>query len=90
MTTKEISARIVSKSSLTKAQTQALMEATVSVLRQAVETQQTVQWQGLGSFMLKERDERTVLLPLTGEKRVIPAKQVLAFRATNTLKEEIQ
>ncbi len=50
----------------------------------------TIQLQGLGALEIKERKERTIVHPRTGERTIAPSKNQLVFRPVDNLKEELK
>ena len=49
-----------------------------------------IQLQGLGTLEVKERKERTIVHPRTGERTIAPSKNQLVFKATANVKEELK
>jgi nucleoid DNA-binding protein len=49
-----------------------------------------IQLQGLGTLELKEKNERVIVHPRTGERTVVPRKNQLVFRPVSTIKDELK
>ena len=49
-----------------------------------------IQLQGLGTLEIKERKERVIVHPRTGERTVSPGKNQLVFRPVDNLKDELK
>ena len=90
MIAKELIARLSSRTGMTKEKTTRLMEATATGLTQTLTAGNVVQWMNLGTLENKERPARTSVHPKTGEKHVTPAKQVITFRPSVSLKESLK
>ncbi len=88
MTTKELTARIASRTGMTKRMTATLLDATVGVIADALNNDQVVVLQNFGILSTKERPARRVVNPKTGQEQVSAAKRVVTFRPNPTLKEQ--
>lgn len=87
MTNKELIANIASELGATQTDVAKVMDAFVKVVANGVANNDKVVVQGLGSFELKEKAERTGRNPQTGAEIVIPASKSVAFKATKSLKD---
>lgn len=90
MLTKELVGQIVKESGLAKKDAEQLLAATTALLRENLMAGKTVQLQGLGSLEIKERKERAIVHPKTGERTIAPSKNQLVFKPVVNLKEEIK
>lgn len=87
MTNKELVASIATESGLTQADVAKVMDAFAKAISESVANNDKVVVQGLGSFELKEKPERTGRNPKTGEEITIAASKGIAFKATKSLKD---
>lgn len=87
MTNKELIASIASESGLTQVDVAKVMDAFAKAISENVAKNDKVVVQGLGSFELKEKPERTGRNPKTGEEITIAASKGVAFKATKSLKD---
>lgn len=90
MLTKDLIALIASSSGLSKKDTEHLLTTTTAVVRENLMAGKTIQLQGLGALEIKERKERTIVHPRTGERTIAPSKNQLVFRPVDNLKEELK
>ncbi|MBP5476063.1 MAG: HU family DNA-binding protein [Paludibacteraceae bacterium] len=90
MTTKELTNRIAGKTGMTKRESEQLMAAAVDVITECLNEDQTVLLQNFGLLSIKERPQREVMNPKTGEKRIAEAKRVITFTANTTLKQQVR
>lgn len=90
MTTKELSNQIAAKIGMTKRQSESLLSSAVDVMVEALNEDKTVVLQNFGTLSIKERRQREVMNPKTGEKRVAESKRVITFAANPTLKQQVR
>jgi len=90
MVTKDIIRKVAEATKNTKQQTEDLYSATISVITQELLAGKQVQLQGLGTLAVKERAERVMVHPRTGERSIVPAKKQLSFKPTTAIKEELK
>jgi nucleoid DNA-binding protein len=90
MLTKDLIGMIAEASGLSKKKTEQLLSTTNAIIRENLMAGKSVQLQGLGVLELKERKERTIIHPRTGEKTIVPSKNQLVFRPVDAIKEELK
>lgn len=90
MTTKELSNQIAAKIGMTKRQSELLLSSAVDVMVEALNEDKTVVLQNFGTLSIKERRQREVMNPKTGEKRVAESKRVITFAANPALKQQVR
>ena len=61
-----------------------------AIIRETLMAGKAVQLQGVGTLETKQKNERTIVHPKTGERKVIPSKQQVAFRPVVNLKDELK
>lgn len=74
----------ISKASATRA-----LESMIDAVTQALKNGETVNLVGFGSFMVRERAERTGRNPRTGETITIAAAKNPSFKAGKALKDAV-
>ncbi|MBR1877900.1 MAG: HU family DNA-binding protein [Paludibacteraceae bacterium] len=89
MLTKDLINRIAGATGLPKKQVEHLLATHNAIIRETLMDGKAVQLPGLGTLEIKERKERAIVHPRTGERTVIPAKNQLAFRPVVNLKNEL-
>ena len=77
----DLVAAVAAQASLTKAQAQKAVEATVDAIAGALKGGDKVQLVGFGTFSVVEKAAREGVNPATGAKIQIPAKKVAKFKA---------
>jgi len=90
MLTKELVGQIAEASGLSKKDVEQLLSTTNAIIRENLMAGKSVQLQGLGTLEIKERKERTIVHPKTGERSIVPSKNQLVFRPVANLKDELK
>ena len=102
MLTKELIGLIGNASGLSKKETEQLLSTTTAVVRENLMAGNVIQLQGIGSLEVKERKERTIVHPQTGELTIAPtfeitrphgtepSKKQIAFKPVNNLKDTLK
>lgn len=90
MLTKELVGQIAEASGLSKKDVEQLLSTTNAIIRENLMAGKSVQLQGLGTLEIKERKERTIVHPKTGERSIVPCKNQLVFRPVANLKDELK
>lgn len=86
----DLVSRMADKSGLNKKQTEAVLDAFVASVQEALQAGEKVQLVGFGTFEARDRAERTGRNPGTGEEITIPASRVPAFKAGKVLKDAVK
>lgn len=87
MTNKELIANVAAETGMTQVDVSEVMDAFVKAVTENVAKNDKVVVQGLGSFELKEKAERTGRNPHTGEEIKIAASKAVGFKATKSFKD---
>ncbi len=90
MNNKEFQSAIAAKLNISTVEVEELQQATANALLSEFQSDNTINLQGFGSFEVREKEERTVVNPLTKERSVVPAKKALAFKVSAVYKEKIK
>lgn len=90
MAKKELIAYVAEKTSLSKKDAEAAVNATFDGIVKSLQDDGKMQLTGFGNFEVKNRAARTGKNPATGESIEIPACKVLTFKAGKSLKKAIQ
>jgi len=90
MLTKELIGLIGNESGLSKKNTEQLMAAMTAILRENLMAGKTIQMQGIGTLEVKERKERVIVHPKTGQRTVSPSKKQIAFKPVDNIKSELK
>ena len=89
MTKTDLANAISEKSSLTKKDSAAALDATLEAIKESLAKGEKVQLIGFGSFDVVEKAARTGRNPSTGEPLEIPAKNAVKFRVGKALKDAV-
>ncbi|MBQ2189243.1 MAG: HU family DNA-binding protein [Paludibacteraceae bacterium] len=90
MLTKELIGLIANASGQSKKNVEHLLNTTGAIVRENLMAGKAIQLQGLGALEIKEKQERTIVHPRTGEKTVVPRKNQLVFRPMANMKDELK
>jgi len=90
MLTKDLVGLMAQESGLSKKKTEELLSTMNAIIRESVMAGKAVQLQGLGALELKEKAERTIVHPKTGERTVVPCKNQLVFRPVDNMKDALK
>lgn len=90
MLTKEFIGLISNASGLSKKEAEQMLSTTNAVIRENLMAGKAIQLQGLGVLEIKERKERVIVHPRTGERTVAPSKNQLVFRPVANVKDELK
>ena len=90
MLTKDLIGLISNASGLSKKETEQLLTTMNAIVRENLMAGKAIQLQGLGALEIKERNERVIVHPRTGERTIVPSKNQLVFRPVANLKDELK
>jgi len=85
----ELIAAVAEKSGLSKKDVNAVIEATISVIEEALKDGKKVSFIGFGSFETVKRAPRVARVPGTNKEVKIPATKSVKFKVGKKLKELI-
>ena len=90
MLTKDFISLVASASGLSKKKVELLLNTSNAIIRENLMAGKAIQLQGLGTLELKEKNERVIVHPRTGERTVVPRKNQLVFRPVSSIKDELK
>lgn len=82
--------KVAMVTSMTKQQSEAVLDATLDVIREAVSSGDEVKLVGFGSFSRTERKARAGRNPKTGAIVQIPGARVPRFKAGKDFKDQVK
>lgn len=85
----ELIAAVAEKAGLTKKDVEKTITATLETVKEVVAEGDKVQVVGFGTFEARQRNQREGQNPRTGEKVIIPATTVPAFKAGKAFKDAV-
>ncbi len=83
----ELIEAVATRSKTTKAQTIAILNELLEVIKQNIASRNDAQLVGFGNFSVTERASRKGRNPSTGETITIPAKRVVKFKPGKALSD---
>jgi DNA-binding protein HU-beta len=90
MNKSELVSAIAEHSGLAKSDAGKALEATLKVITEALKDGDSISLVGFGSFVVRERAERSGRNPQTGKPLTIPASKVPAFKPGAALKDAVK
>ena len=90
MTKADLIENVSTKRDLPKKDVEAVFEAMVDAIQQALHNNEKVSLAGLGTFTVKDRKARTARNPKTGEPVQVAASKAAKFKMGKELKEVLQ
>jgi DNA-binding protein HU-beta len=89
MTKAEFVERLAQQEGIEKKQAAAYTDAVVKAITDTLIAGEKVQFVGFGSFEVRDRAEKKVRNPQTGEELISPATKVPVFKAGKALKDAV-
>lgn len=89
MNKSELVKSLAEKAGFTQKDAAKALEAMVGTVQGALAKGDKVQIIGFGSFEVRDRKERKVISPATGQEITVPATKVPAFKPGKSLKEAV-
>lgn len=90
MTKADIVTRIADKTGMERADVQATVESFMKEVRTSLETGENVYLRGFGSFIIKERAEKTGRNISKNTTIIIPAHNIPSFKPSKTFVEAVK
>jgi DNA-binding protein HU-beta len=85
----ELVKALAEKAEITQKDAAKVLDAVVETIQEALANGEKVQIIGFGSFEVRDRKERKVKSPATGQEIKVPATRVPAFKPGKSLKEAV-
>jgi DNA-binding protein HU-beta len=89
MTKSELIAKVAKESGLKKIQVEQCIDTAIKILAEALARGERTVIPGLGVFNVRERKAKKGRNPRTGREIIIPARKVVVFTATRSLRENL-
>ncbi|MBQ7585922.1 MAG: HU family DNA-binding protein [Desulfovibrionaceae bacterium] len=89
MTKAEFVEKVATKSGITKAQSEKVLESFIQIIEETLKTEQRLALVNFGTFSVSERKERQGRNPQTGEPLTIPACKVVKFHPGKQLRDAV-
>lgn len=89
LTKADLIERIRSNNDLTHKQSTDIVEATIDIIKNTLESGDDVLISGFGKLCVKQKAERKGRNPSTGDDQILPARRVVTFKCSGKLRERI-
>jgi integration host factor subunit alpha len=89
MTKADIVEKIQAATGISKKEAIELMEAVLSIMKETLESGESLKISGFGNFMVKQKTDRRGRNPQTGEAITISARRVMTFKPSVLLKNSV-
>jgi len=90
MNNRELIGELAKKLELPKNEVSHLLDAAVDAMAEELSKGNSVNMQGFGVFEARRKEERISVNPRTKARTLIPPKQVVVFKPSNTLKDNVK
>jgi DNA-binding protein HU-beta len=90
MNNKELITTLARNLDLPKEKITDLLELTIAAMADELSKGTSVNMQGFGVFEARRKDERVSVNPRTKVRTLIPPKQVVVFKPSNSLKNQVK
>ena len=90
MNNKEFTSELAERLGYTIKDTSELINSLLASMTQELEEGNMIAVQGFGSFEVKKKAERISINPASKQRMLVPPKQVLSYRPSNTLKDKFK
>ena len=90
LTKADIVANVYAKGMLTKAEASESVEASLSLIKNALAATDEVLVSGFGKWSVRQKAQRRGRNPQTGEPLILPPRKVVTFRPSRVLKAKVQ
>ncbi len=90
MNNKEYIAELARRSGYSPSQTQQFVKQVIDLMAVKFDEGESVFVSGFGTFDVKERAERIVVNPATGQRMLVPPKMVLSFKPVASVKDKLK
>lgn len=89
MTKADIAEKIRTATGLSRKDSAAMMESVFAIMKESLESGETIKVSGFGNFEIKQKNARRGRNPQTGEAITIAARKVLTFKPSSLLNTAI-
>lgn len=90
LTKADIVANVYAKGMLTKAEASDSVEASLSLIKDALASGEEVLVSGFGKWSVRQKAERRGRNPQSGQPLILPPRKVVTFRPSRVLKSKVQ
>jgi integration host factor subunit alpha len=89
LTKADLIQKVQSTNDLTHKQSTDIVDATIDIIKNTLESGDNVLISGFGKFRVKQKAERKGRNPATGEDKMLPPRKVVTFKCSGKLRDRI-
>jgi nucleoid DNA-binding protein len=89
MNYKDFIQKVSTQTTLTKEETEKLLETAINIFLEQLTENKSIGIQGFGTFELRKKEERIIVHPATKKRLLMPPKLTVHFKSSNVLKEKL-
>lgn len=89
LTKKDIVEQVYNELGFLKIQSVEIVESLLETIKATLETGEDVLVSGFGKFSVRDKHERKGRNPATGEDAILPARRVVTFKYSGTLRDKV-
>lgn len=90
MNKKELIEKIAVEQGVSKARAEEVVNAVFSTIVDELKAGETVKIPGFGNFVVKNRKQRTAVIPNSNKKVIVPAYRVAGFKPAKNFREQVK
>ena len=90
MNKKELIEKIAVEQGVSKAKAEEVVTAVFSTIVDELKAGETVKIPGFGNFVVKERKQRTAVIPNSNKKVIVPSYRVAGFKPAKNFREQVK
>ena len=90
MNKKELVEKIAIEQGVSKAKAEEVVTAVFSTIVDELKAGEQVKIPGFGNFVVKERKQRTAVIPNSNKKVIVPSYRVAGFRPAKNFREQVK
>ena len=90
MNKKELIEKIAVEQGVSQAKAEEVVTAVFSTIVDELKAGETVKIPGFGNFVVKERKQRTAVIPNSNKKVIVPSYKVAGFRPAKSFREQVK
>ena len=89
LTKKDIVEQVYTEVGFPRNQSVEIVESLLEIIKARLESGGDVLVSGFGKFCVKDKKERKGRNPATGEDKILPARRVVTFKCSGTLRDKV-
>ena len=90
MNKQDLVSKIAAEKGITKVEATRVVEAIFETIVSELKSGETVKIPGFGNFVVKTRNARTAVIPLSNKRVIVPAYKTVGFKPAKSFKEQVK